>query len=393
MSYELIRQLALGSVNQTLTNQAEALDKLDQQYQTSEFSQKQLLQSLDILYKTVSPGNNGKIVVLGIGKSYKIATKILSTLNSLSLHSHVLHPSEALHGDLGVLKDQDCLILLSASGNTPELIQLLPHISSEIPVILLTCSKDSKLSNHPQVKSLLYAELPTHLKEDTIHGVPAPTISTTLSLALADATVLALSEMLEADVLKRKKMFSMKHPGGSIGSDLSHLNDNLLLKASNRGEDEVSNQKASCSSQASSNSLFSLNNLKQALATKSSDTSYNPDSNGSSLASSDDEYSEKRVSIDSNLSNEIQKSQSYQINVDEFSKISEIGLLKLITLYEFIILENPEVTKTSNADDNYVLAIKSSSIRQKFKLQILQEYIPEKFVTELMKDFKKVKLT
>ena len=82
------------------------------------------------MYNTIV-ANNGKIVITGVGKSYKLGLKLVATLNSLSIQSSSLHPTEALHGDLGLIdQNRDCLIMVTSSGNTPELIQLLPHLSS-----------------------------------------------------------------------------------------------------------------------------------------------------------------------------------------------------------------------------------------------------------------------
>ena len=215
------------SVVKCLDHHQQAMQALSRQYTLDEFSIENLIASLDIFHLTYV--NGGKIILCGIGKLFKIANKLVATLNSLLIPSQPLHPSEALHGDLGLINEEtDCLVLVTASGNTPELLQLLPHLLPELPMVLLTCSKNSKLSNHPMVNSLMYVELPPHLNEDLIHGLPAPTVLTSLSLILADATVLALSEMIEDDLLKRKTQFSKKHPGGSIGLNLSHLNDNHM---------------------------------------------------------------------------------------------------------------------------------------------------------------------
>lgn len=249
-------QRAMQSVLNTILNQSSAVDNMHLQYKTDLFSQSNLTLSLDIMYDTVHV-NGGKVVVCGIGKSFKIANKLVATLNSLSCGASALHPSEALHGDLGLInQSKDCLLLLTASGNTPELLQLLPHLSPSLPIILLTCSKNSKLSNHPQVSSLLYANLPTYLNEDSIHGLPAPTVLATLLLILADATILALLEMIEQDKESRKRLFATKHPGGSIGANLSHLNNNLYPTKSSTAS------KKSFSLQVSSSSLLSLNQIR-----------------------------------------------------------------------------------------------------------------------------------
>ncbi|KAF8005401.1 hypothetical protein HF325_000858 [Metschnikowia pulcherrima] len=143
---------ALQSVKTTLGRESEALRNLAAHYVENIDTQLDMINSIGLLYDAHKKG--GKIVCCGIGKSYKIATKTVATLKSLTINADELHPSEALHGDLGLLRENDCLIFFTASGNTPELIQLLPHISPNIPIVLLTCSKQSKLASHPQSDSL-----------------------------------------------------------------------------------------------------------------------------------------------------------------------------------------------------------------------------------------------
>lgn len=220
---------SLASVQRTLQAQADALSTLSSQYAEDALLQASLRRLLDILFQTIVL--KGKLVLCGIGKSHKIAAKMVATLNSLSIQASLLHPSEALHGDLGMVCDSDTLIFVTASGNTPELINLMPHLNPSIPIVLLTCQRVLNLSQHPQVRLLLLAEVPQNLKEDTVHGLPAPTITTTMLLALADAVLLALSEMMEEDLEKRRVKFSRHHPGGAIGALLSHLNVNQLGNA------------------------------------------------------------------------------------------------------------------------------------------------------------------
>lgn len=229
MESEDLLNLALRSIQNTLDNESKALLRLAEQYRVDIRSRVELGASINLLHQTIR--RQGKIVCCGVGKSFKIALKTVATLKSLLIAADLLHPTEALHGDLGLLKTKDCLLFFTASGNTPELLQLLLHVPPSIPIVLLTCCRSSKLALNPQVQSLLCAELPDTLKEDAIHGIPAPTVSATLSLVLADATALALAEMVEQDLHKRKMLFSMKHPGGLIGSDLSSLNENSLCDA------------------------------------------------------------------------------------------------------------------------------------------------------------------
>lgn len=312
----------LNSVRKTLGAEKEAISNLEYQYKTDKFSQLNLLKSLDILLSTKIKG--GKIVLCGIGKSHKIGSKLSATLNSLSIQSVTLHPTEALHGDLGMLNDNDCIIMLSASGNTSELINMTSHVPALIPIILLTCNKTSKLGEDPKVKSLLYTELPPHLKEDSVHGVPAPTISASLSLIMADSVILALSELLEEDTLVRKKLFSLKHPGGSIGANLNYLNEDslhidgsLLL--------------------GSYTSLTSLDQLKLSLETV--------DSEPSSVSTSDDEKETLRYNKE--LQSEISLTDPKNIclvSVKDLNTLDETKFLRLITIYEIIIAKDETVS-------------------------------------------------
>lgn len=341
---------ALLSVKNTLFKESEALRNLSDQYANDLDSQLDLVKGLRILFDTNTRG--GKIVVCGIGKSYKIALKSAATLKSLSINTDELHPAEALHGDLGLLRDRDCLLFFSASGNTPELLQLLPHISPSIPIILLSCTKLSKLALCQQVKCVLTAELPEHLNETTIHGIPAPTVSTTLTLALADAVSLALAEMIESDKLKRKKQFSMKHPGGSIGSNLSHLNDNFA-----RMELTTSNATHSITNRDSYSSLLSLTQVRDSITYQSDD----PLDLSPSLTSSDCEDA-GQPRIDLILSAKL--SRSSQALIGKFGKRTilswgELDLLKNLTIYDFVAFE----------DELRWFVVESAKLRGLYKLQ------------------------
>ncbi|KAM9933735.1 hypothetical protein OXX80_006651 [Metschnikowia pulcherrima] len=316
---------ALQSVKTTLGRESEALRNLAAHYVENIDTQLDMINSIGLLYDAHKKG--GKIVCCGIGKSYKIATKTVATLKSLTINADELHPSEALHGDLGLLRENDCLIFFTASGNTPELIQLLPHISPNIPIVLLTCSKQSKLASHPQVTSLLYADLPEHLKETAIHGIPAPTVSATLSLVLADAVALALGEMIEIDHMKRKKTFSMKHPGGSIGSDLSHLNDNFT-----RALSSSSSQSDSSPIHGSYTSLLSLDQFRECFRTTSAtSTAAESAVDDSQVVKSNFEFSLALMNARSDSCLKTKKA--------EFLGWSELDFLKNSALYDYIMFE------------------------------------------------------
>lgn len=339
----LIMKQGFDSILKSLDYHNQGINNLLLQYQQDEFSQQQILQSLQLLYDTVKI-NRGKIIICGIGKSFKIANKLVATLNSLSIPATILHPSEALHGDLGVIDmNRDCLIFLTSSGNTPELINLLPHLQPTLSIILLTCNKNSKLSALNKISSLIYIDLPTNLNEVEIHGLPAPTISTSLSLILADCLILALSEMLELDILTKKTMFSKVHPGGSIGESLSHLNDNIKPNGNFLKNQESSLYLSDFSSQkhqsikSSETSLLSLNKLK----------AHKP----ISLSSSDEELDEEDLhyqvdsKINLSLSNRIKNSDSVlKITHDTFWNLNdELTLTKWLLCYDYMVLTSPNL--------------------------------------------------
>lgn len=219
---------AMKTVELILSNQAKATSYLASQYRNSQWSINQIKKSLKILNNSLDLG--GKIIISGMGKSYKIATKTVATLNSLGVHSAILHPSEALHGDLGIVREDhnDAMIIISASGNSPELTAMLEHIPITIPIVLMSCNKKSQLSEHAKVSSMLYSELPTNLSEKNLYGLSAPTISTTLCLTLLDAVSIALSELYINDINTRRSMFGERHPGGAIG--LKYRNEKLGFK-------------------------------------------------------------------------------------------------------------------------------------------------------------------
>lgn len=168
---------------------------------------------------------DGKIVLTGIGKAGIIARKISATLASTGSSSIFLHAAEGLHGDLGMLTEKDVVIAVSNSGNTQELISIIPYIKFlKVPLIAITGALDSQLALSADVVLNCYVP-----KEYEPLGL-VPTSSTTVALAVGDALAIAL--------LKSKnfgeKDFARFHPGGTIGkklllrvSDLMHSGDDL----------------------------------------------------------------------------------------------------------------------------------------------------------------------
>ena len=169
----------------------------------------------------------GKVILTGMGKSGHIANKIAATLASLGTPSFFIHPSEALHGDIGMLNEEDIVIAISYSGASEEILQLIPSIKRlGIPIISITGNKNSYLAQNSNAH--IDAKVP---KEACPLGL-APTASTTTALAVGDAIAVALIEAKNFT----PKDFALSHPGGSLGrklilktSDIMVTNQNIPL--------------------------------------------------------------------------------------------------------------------------------------------------------------------
>jgi len=153
----------------------------------------------------------GKAIFLGIGKSGDIAKKITHTLSSTGTPSFFLHPTEARHGDLGVISPDDLVVMISNSGETEELIQLIPFFKSNGNTLLaITHRPTSSLGKNA------YAVLPLLYEKEACPYNLAPTTSTLLTLALGDA--------LAMELMERKKFkpddFARIHPAGGLGKRL-----------------------------------------------------------------------------------------------------------------------------------------------------------------------------
>ena len=153
----------------------------------------------------------GKIIVMGLGKSGHIADKIAATFASTGTPAFFIHPSEAIHGDLGMIDKEDIVLILSYSGETEEIVSLIPIIKNMgITIIALTGNKKSKLSNEATIN------LNVEVKEEACPMNLAPTASTTAALAMGDAIAVALLEKKGFT----KEDFAKSHPGGVLGKKL-----------------------------------------------------------------------------------------------------------------------------------------------------------------------------
>lgn len=165
----------------------------------------------------------GKIIVTGVGKSGHIGSKIAATLASTGTPSFFLHPTEAMHGDLGMVGKNDLILAISFSGESDEIAKILPHLKRfGVKIIAMTSDENSTLAKFSdEIISL-------KIQKEACPLGAAPTTSTTLTLALGDALALSLMKMRkfnEAD-------FANFHPGGSLGRrlflkviDIAHKSD------------------------------------------------------------------------------------------------------------------------------------------------------------------------
>lgn len=167
-------------------------------------------------------GCKGRVVITGMGKSGIIGRKINATLASTGTPSLYMHPSEGLHGDLGMVTNNDIVIMISNSGETEEVLNLLPSIKKiGAKIITIVRSEDSTLGRVSDVALCL-----GDFKEACPLGL-APTTSTTLMLALGDAIAIALLEARDFNA----KDFALYHPSGSLGKKLLLTVSDIISKS------------------------------------------------------------------------------------------------------------------------------------------------------------------
>ena len=163
----------------------------------------------------------GKVVVAGVGKSGLICAKIASTLSSTGTPSFFLHAGDALHGDLGMVMPNDVVVTVSNSGETDEILKLLPHFKHHgVKLIVMTGNPESTLAKAGEVV------LDVQVKEEACPLGLAPTTSTTVALAMGDALAVVLLERKgfnETD-------FAVRHPGGMLGRKLLLRVEDLMFR-------------------------------------------------------------------------------------------------------------------------------------------------------------------
>jgi len=176
---------------------------------------KNFAQAVELIFNS-----HGRVVFTGMGKSGIIARKIVATLNSTGTAAIFMHPTDALHGDLGMVRKNDIVILISKSGYTEELLQLIPMFKRiDVTIIGILGETDSKLARECDIV------LNAGVKEEACPHDLAPTTSTTVALVLGDALAIALLEKRGFTV----EDFAMLHPGGSLGKRLSLKIEEIMI--------------------------------------------------------------------------------------------------------------------------------------------------------------------
>jgi arabinose-5-phosphate isomerase len=191
---------------------AEVLDYLRVESQAisqtaARLDQKQVERVIELLAKC-----QGKVVVFGVGKSGIIAQKIAATMTSTGTAALYLHPSDALHGGLGIVRADDVVMMLSNSGETDEILAMLPYLKNRaVPIVALVGNLQSSLAARAD------AVLDCSVDEEACPLKLAPTTSTTVTLALGDALAMTLMRAKGVTV----DDFAVNHPGGRLGKRLT----------------------------------------------------------------------------------------------------------------------------------------------------------------------------
>ena len=203
--------------------------------------------------------SKGRVIITGIGKSAAIATKIVATLNSTGTPSIFMHAADAIHGDLGIIQNDDVVICISKSGNTPEIKVLVPLIKrNNNPIIAITGNISSFLGTQATYT------LNTFVEKEACPNNLAPTTSTTAQLVMGDAIAVTLLELNQFT----SKDFAKYHPGGALGkrlylrvSDLVENNETPQVDALTNIKDtllEISNKRLGATAVLKDNTLIGV---------------------------------------------------------------------------------------------------------------------------------------
>ena len=195
----------LEEAKRVLSNESNAINQL------AKSLGKNYVEAIDKLDKV-----KGRVICTGIGKSGHVARKMASTFSSTGVPSYFVHPSEASHGDLGIIDYSDAVVAISNSGETPEISDLVEYTKRrKIPLITITSNLDSLIAEQSDITLLL-----PKVKEACPMGL-APTTTTTMTMALGDA--MAINLMARRNFSAND--FKLRHPGGKLGKQLLKVSD------------------------------------------------------------------------------------------------------------------------------------------------------------------------
>ena len=204
-----IKEIAI----QVIKKEKKAIEKLEK-YVDNDFSE-----AVKTIFST-----KGRVIITGIGKSANIGMKIVSTLNSTGTPAIFMHAADAIHGDLGIIQNDDVIICISKSGNTPEIKALVPLIkNTSNPLIAIVGNTESFLATQADLV------LNTTVEEEADPNNLAPTTSTTAQLVMGDALAVALLQCRKFTA----QDFAKYHPGGALGKQL-YLRVEDLYKQNDR---------------------------------------------------------------------------------------------------------------------------------------------------------------
>lgn len=195
-TFEETRQIA----QEVLNNEASAINNL------KGFIDNNFYECVKAIYQT-----QGRVVITGIGKSAIIANKIVATLNSTGTRAIFMHAADAVHGDIGMIQEEDIIIAISKSGNTPEIKVLAPHLrDSGNLLVAMVGNPDSYLGEQADFI------LDTRIEAEACPNNLAPTTSTTVQMVMGDALAVSLINFREFG----EEDFARFHPGGTLGKQL-----------------------------------------------------------------------------------------------------------------------------------------------------------------------------
>lgn len=209
------QQTVIKNGKKVISIERKALEDLEKRFNNKTFTQN-FYDAVESIYKC-----KGKIIVTGIGKSGIIAQKIVATFNSTGTYSIFLHSADSIHGDLGILREEDIVIIISKSGDSNEVKEIIPVFKNlKIKIISILGNLSSELAK------LSDMVLDASIREEACPHNLAPTTSTTVALVIGDALAVSLLQKRNF----RKEDFAFFHPGGVLGKKLLLKVEDIMVK-------------------------------------------------------------------------------------------------------------------------------------------------------------------